>query len=120
MKTIKEIYEGINITTLPIKVLARLKYLSELEYQPKYHLNEEVVFEDKLMYVNSIRAGRSATDNPDVEYLLSYERNKAGYLNYENTIWLKGENIMTPSEYRDLEINRAKELLIKNGYKVEL
>lgn len=123
MKTIKEIYEGIdrqiNITSLPTNVLNRLIDLSELNYQPRFGLNEKVIHNNKPMYIFAMRVAMSSHPNPEVQYLLSENYNRQSTTNEGVSDWIEECTLIDFKENEDLKINMAMKLLKENGYKVE-
>lgn len=114
--TIKEIYEfleGADCTTkngLPLnesKAFLRLKDLSKLKYQPKFALDEKVIYNGKHYFVSGISI---------VNRKITYRLPLYGEYNPDN--WCAEDKISTPEEFLQKNLDEAVFLLENNGFKV--
>lgn len=94
----------------------RLNELSKINYQPKYFINEKVVYNGKEMYVFSITIKDNSYPNPEVLYTLSKDYNRVGKRNEQSTSLIYESLIYTKSEYDEYQINKAKKFLEENGF----
>ena len=94
----------------------RLKELSEINYQPKYFINEKVIYNGKEMYVYSITIKTNSYPNPEVLYTLSKNWNREGKENEQSTGLICESLILKKHEYDEIQINKAKKLLEENGF----
>lgn len=96
----------------------RLKELSEINYQPKYSINEKVIYNGTEMYVYSITVKTNSYPNPEVLYTLSKKWNREGEENEQSTGLICESLILKKHEYDEIQINKAKKLLEGNGFSV--
>ena len=94
----------------------RLKELSEINYQPKYFINEKVIYNGTEMYVYSITIKANSYPNPEVFYTLSKKWNREGKENEQSTGLICESLIFKKHEYDKIQINKAKKLLEENGF----
>ena len=94
----------------------RLKELSEINYQPKYFINEKVIYNGAEMYVYSITIKTNSYPNTEVLYTLSKKWNREGKENEQSTGLICESLIFKKHEYDEIQINKAKKLLEENGF----
>jgi len=123
-RTIKEIVEQLEFCKYeaneghPLEMnvaFQRLKCIAELNYQPKYHLNEKVIYEGKPYYIRGMITASSSHPYPEVEYILSVDWQHESTSNKTDVSWVNEKVIMTVEAWDKSEIEKAKQLLISKG-----
>lgn len=123
-RTIKEIVEQLEFCEYeaneghPLKnnvAFVRLKCIAELNYQPKFHLNEKVIYEDKPYYIRGMMTASSSHPYPEVEYILAVEYQHESTSNKTDISWVNEKVLLTIEAWKEREIAKAKKLLDDNG-----
>jgi hypothetical protein len=125
-KTIKQIYDQLSSSEYEciggfLKdniAFQRLKELSEINYQPKFQLNEKVMFNAEVYYIRSIQTVGSSHPECEVEYCLSKEWNRPSTTNKTDIEYVNERLIMTVEDWDFLQVETAKKLLREKGIKI--
>ena len=122
-QTVKEIVEQLSMSEYECEggylkmniAFERLKCIAELNYQPKFQLNEKVVYEGKEYYIRGMMTASSSHPYPEVEYILSVTWNHESTSNKTDISWVNEKVLMTVEAWEKSEIEKAKKLLIDKG-----
>jgi hypothetical protein len=89
--------------------------IAKLTYQPKFYINEKVIYMDKEYYIRGLRATACSHPEFDVEYELSENYNHASTSNTSSHSGVNERELMSINDYRIQKIEEAKIFLIENG-----
>ncbi len=126
-RTIKEIVEQLEFCKYeaneghPLELnvaFIRLKAIAELNYQPKFHLNEKVIFGGKPYYVRGMMTAAASHPHPEIEYILSDKHQRECTTNQTDITWVNEKRLMTIEQWEEIEIEKAKQLLISKDIKI--
>lgn len=98
---------------------ARLKDLSGFGYQPKFAINEPVVYNGEQMYVFAMRCAMSSHPDAEMEYMLSVECNRPSTTNEGALGWINENSLLSKKDNGNRIISNAISLLISEGYDVK-
>lgn len=93
----------------------RLCEIAELNYQPKFQINEEVYYNGDIYYIRSINAKANSYPYPEVEYDLSKEQNRSCTTNKSDLCQIGENALLTKNEYRLNKIEEAMAFLKTEG-----
>lgn len=124
-RTIKEIVEQLSKCNYECEggylnnniAFIRLKEISELSYQPKFQVNEPVMYKGVKYYVRAVRSMDCSHPNPELEYDLSIQQNRACTTNKTDLHNIREKDLITCNDFEFNEIENAKRLLISKGIK---
>ena len=123
MKTAKEIIDQLSKCgytceggSLEMNVaFIRLKEIADSNYQPKFHINERVMYNGGLFYVRGFRTKSQSHPNGELVYELSSEWNHPSTTNKTTLSDIDEKSLMTVPEYEVIEVEKAKALLKSKG-----
>jgi hypothetical protein len=125
-QTIKEIVEQLSMSDYECEggflknnvAFIRLQEMAELNYQPKFQLNEPVMYQDKPYFVRGMVSASASHPYPDVEYSLSVNQNRECTTNKTDVEGVKENSLMTVAEWDKLQVDNAIKFLESKGKKV--
>lgn len=77
----------------------RLKQIAESNYQPKFHLNEKVIYEGEEHYIRGMKTVTQSHPNTEIIYELSLNYQRESTTNETAVSNINEKDLMTPSEW---------------------
>lgn len=97
----------------------RLEEISKLNYQPKFHLNEKVVFNKEQYFIRGMITAECSHPNPEIEYILSKEWNHESTTNKTDVTWVNERLIHSMEEWEKIDIEDAIKRLKERGVLID-
>lgn len=126
METIKQIVEQLSKCNYECEggslinntAFIRLKEISNLNYQPKFNINERVYYNGKLYYVRGVMAKTASHPNPEVDYMLNEKYCRECTTNKSDEIGISESALMSYDQFQINELEKAKKLLEDSGFTI--